>query len=79
MRLKAARYVLYDDRLYRRGYSMPLLECVLPIEVNNIIWEIHKGTWGNHARGAISGAQSPETRLLLANHEGELHGVRSKM
>ena len=24
LQLKAARYVLYDDKLYRRGYSMSL-------------------------------------------------------
>ena len=30
LRLKAALYVLYDDKLYRRGYSMPLLKCVPP-------------------------------------------------
>ena len=28
--LKAARYVLYNDKLYRKGYSMPLLKCVSP-------------------------------------------------
>ena len=51
LRLKAALYVLYDDKLYRRGYSMPLLKCVLPTEAKNIMWEIHKGTCGNHAGG----------------------------
>ena len=51
LRLKAARYVLYDDKLYRRGYSMPLLKCVLPTEVKNIMWEIYKGTYGNHVGG----------------------------
>ena len=51
LQLKAARYVLYDDKLYRRGYSMPLLKCVLPAEVKNIMWEIHEGTCGNHIGG----------------------------
>ena len=51
LRLKAARYVLYDDKLYRRGYSMPLLKCVLVMEAKNIIWEIHENTCGNHAGG----------------------------
>ena len=27
--MKVARYVIYDDKLYRRGYSIPLLECVI--------------------------------------------------
>ena len=51
LRLKAARYVLYDDKLYRRGYPMPLLKCVLLTEVKNIMWEIHEGTCGNHTEG----------------------------
>ena len=51
LQLKAAHYVLYDDKLYRRGYSMPLLKCVLPTEAKNIMWEIHEGTCGNHAGG----------------------------
>ena len=49
LRLKVARYVLYDDKLYRRGYSMPLLKCVLPTEAKSIMWEIHDDTSGNHA------------------------------
>ena len=30
LRLKAAHYVLYNNKLYKRGYSMPLLKCVTP-------------------------------------------------
>ena len=30
LQLKAACYVLYDDKLYRKGYSIPLLKCVTP-------------------------------------------------
>ena len=49
--LKVARYVLFDNKLYKRGYSMPLLKCVLPTEVKNIMWEIHEGICGNHVGG----------------------------
>ena len=51
LRLKAAHYVLYDDKLFRRGYSMPLMKCVLPMEAKNIMWEIHEGIYGNQAGG----------------------------
>ena len=50
-RLKVARYMIYDDNLYRRGYSMLLLKCVTPSEVEYIMREIHKGICGNHTRG----------------------------
>ena len=49
--LKAIRCVLYNDKLYRRGYSMPLLKCVTPSEAKYIMREIHDGTCGNHTRG----------------------------
>ena len=51
LRLKAARYVLYNDKLYKRGYSMPLLKCVTLSEAKYITREIHESTCGNHARG----------------------------
>ena len=51
LRLKAACYVIYDDKLYRRGHSMPLLNCVVPSEAEYIIKEIHEGICGNHAGG----------------------------
>ena len=35
LRLKAARYTLYDDQLYKRGFSTPLLKCV-DLEQGNI-------------------------------------------
>ena len=51
LRLKTTRYVLYDDKLYRRGYFMPLLKCVTHSKVKYITREIHEGICGNHARG----------------------------
>ena len=33
LRIKTIHYVLYDDKLYRRGYSMPVLKCIPPTEV----------------------------------------------
>ena len=51
LRLKVARYVLYDDKVYRRGYSMPLLRCVTPSEAKYILREIQEVTCGNHTGG----------------------------
>ena len=28
LRLKIGRYTMYDDQLYKRGFSTPLLKCV---------------------------------------------------
>ena len=51
LRLKAARYVIYDNKLYMRGYSMSLLKYVTRFEENYIIREIHEGICGNHTKG----------------------------
>ena len=51
LRLKLAHYVLYNDKLYRRGYSIPLLKCVPPTEVEYIMKEIYEGICGNHTGG----------------------------
>ena len=79
LRLKVARYVLYDDNLYRRGYSMPLLKCVIPSEAKYIIREIHEDICRNHAGGQSLAFQRPKAGLLLDSHEDRLHGVRLQM
>ena len=45
------RYILYDDKLYKRGLSAPLLRCVTNEEATYIMREIHEGICGNHAGG----------------------------
>ena len=37
LRIKTAHYMIYDNKLYKRGYSMPLLKCVTPFEADYII------------------------------------------
>ena len=49
--LKAARYVLYDDKLYQKGYRILLLMCMPPSEAKYIMREIHEGIFRNHTGG----------------------------
>ena len=51
LRLKAARYILYDGKLYRRGFSTLLLTCVDLKEGNYILWDIHEGVYDNNVGG----------------------------
>ena len=51
LRLKAARYMLYDHQLYKRGFSTPLLKCVNLEKMNHILQEIHEEVCNNHAWG----------------------------
>ena len=51
LRLKATRYILYHDKLYRRGYLMPLLKCIPPTNAEYVMREICEGICGNHGGG----------------------------
>ncbi|XP_024024252.1 uncharacterized protein LOC112092391 [Morus notabilis] len=51
IRYRAARYLLYDGLLYRRGYSTPLPWCLDNAEAQKVLQEIHEGVCGNHTRG----------------------------
>ncbi|XP_024033075.1 uncharacterized protein LOC112095387 [Morus notabilis] len=59
IRYRAARYLLYDGLLYRRGYSTPLQRCLDDAEAQKILQEIHEGICGNH-----SGGQSLALKVL---------------
>ena len=59
LRLEVARYVIYYDKLYKRGYSMPLLKCVTPSAADYIMREIHEDICRNHA-----GGQSLTSKML---------------
>ena len=49
LRVKAARYVLINEVLYKRGFSQPYLRCLTPNEANYVLREIHEGACGNHS------------------------------
>ncbi|GAU34548.1 hypothetical protein TSUD_219320 [Trifolium subterraneum] len=51
IRKRACSYVLLDDKLYRRGFSIPLLKCVEETHVEFILQEIHEGINGQHIGG----------------------------
>ncbi|GAU49214.1 hypothetical protein TSUD_369830 [Trifolium subterraneum] len=51
IRKRACTYVLLDDKLYRRGFSIPLLKCVEEARVEFILQEIHEGINGQHIGG----------------------------
>ena len=56
---QAARYILVDGVLYRRGYSMPLLRCITPEKAKELMREVHEGFCGDH-----TGGQSLSKKIL---------------
>nr|XP_023876608.1 uncharacterized protein LOC111989033 [Quercus suber] len=48
VRKKATRFMILNDTLYKRGFSMPYLKCVDEEEAKYILKEIHEGVCGDH-------------------------------
>nr|XP_023897993.1 uncharacterized protein LOC112009872 [Quercus suber] len=63
LRVRAARYILIDEILYKRGFSQSYLRCLAPDEANYVIREIHEGACGNH-----SGARSLIHKIVRAGY-----------
>ena len=43
MRKRATRFMILNDILYKKGFSMPYLKCVDEEEAKYILKEIHEG------------------------------------
>ena len=63
LRIRAARYVLMNEVLYKRGFSQPYLLCLVPHEANYVLREIYEGACGNH-----SGARSLIHKVVRAGY-----------
>ena len=78
LKLKAARYKLYNGQLYQRGFSTPLLKCIDLEEGNYILQEIYEGVCGNHT-GGQSLTYKDLRQILLADLENRCHGLCEKV
>ncbi|XP_022157626.1 uncharacterized protein LOC111024288 [Momordica charantia] len=59
MRRKTARYLLRDETMYQRGFSLPLLKCISKEDESYVLKEVHEGVCGNHL-----GARSLSTKVI---------------
>ena len=50
IQIRAARFLIIDDVLYKRGYSLPYLRCANSEEANYVLHKIHERICGNHVR-----------------------------
>ena len=48
VRKRAARFIILNNTLYKRGFSMPYLKCVDEEEAKYILEEIHEKICGDH-------------------------------
>ncbi|KAL2319478.1 hypothetical protein Fmac_028447 [Flemingia macrophylla] len=63
LRMRAASFTIVAGTLYKRGFSSPLLKCLVPPQDQQVIAEMYSGICGFH-----SGARSMCTRILLAGY-----------
>ena len=63
LKVRAARYVLLDEVLYKRGFSQPYLRYLAPEEANYVLREVHERACGNH-----SGARSLIYKVVHAGY-----------
>lgn len=63
IRVKAPRYELVDNVLYRKSYLMPLLRCLEPGEAKVVLGDIHQGMCGNHV-----GSRNLARKALIAGY-----------
>ena len=47
----ACRYTLVDGKLFRHGYTHPILTCMSGEQCTGIMAEFHEGICGNHVGG----------------------------
>ena len=63
LKVRASRFVLIRDVLYKRGFSRPYLRCLSHNEVDYVMREVHEGICGNHSR-----ARSLVHKLIRAGY-----------
>ncbi|GKD46885.1 reverse transcriptase domain-containing protein [Tanacetum coccineum] len=58
LRMKINQYILEEGVLFKKGYLVPMLRCVGPLQANYVIREIHMGSCGMHvgARSVVAKA-----------------------
>ena len=49
LKVRAVRFVLIKDVLYKKGFSRPYLRCLGNEEADYVMKEVHEGICGNHS------------------------------
>ncbi|KAG5565187.1 hypothetical protein RHGRI_001176 [Rhododendron griersonianum] len=53
LKIRAAKYLMMGDVLYRRSFSLPYLRCLIPLESTRAMEEVHQGVCGDHQGGRM--------------------------
>ncbi|KAM1599518.1 hypothetical protein ACFXTN_022092 [Malus domestica] len=73
IRYKSARYLIINDQLYKRGFTLPYLRCLTPAEAEIVLREIHEGVCGDHVGFRSLAHKTFRQIILLANTSPRCH------
>ena len=76
LRIRAARYTMIEDTLYRRSFTLPYLRCLIPSQAAYAMHEVHEGICGAHHSARTL---SYMAGILLANHAKGLYSARQML
>jgi hypothetical protein len=48
VQMRSSRYIMIGNTLYKRGYTLSLLKCILKADANYVLRDIHEGVCGSH-------------------------------
>ena len=51
LRRLAPQYLVYEEKLYKKSFTLPLLRCIRPSKADYALREMHKWIYGNHLGG----------------------------
>ena len=63
LKVHVSRFIILQGTLYKRGFSLPYLQCLAPVETEYVLKEINEGVCGNH-----SGARSLSKKIIKAGY-----------
>jgi hypothetical protein len=63
LKVRASRFVILQGILYKKGFSLPYLRCLTPVEAEYVLKKIHEGICGN-----LLGARSLSKKIIRAGY-----------
>ena len=63
LKIRAAKFDLMDEVLYKRDFSQTYLRCLTPDKSLYVLRDVHEGAYGNH-----SGARSLVHKIVRAGY-----------
>lgn len=75
LKIKAACFFLFKNKLYRRSFYGPLLKCARQKKVKYILYILHEGHCGNHLGGRSFAHKALTQGKLLANNVEGCHCI----